>query len=215
MSEDVMVVNPELIRLFITGSTSDLIRLDPAALLEAIEREHSFVNRDTAETSPAYKQIIPYVVLRFDRSFFTLRRTTRQREFRLHNKVSLGIGGHINPEDRQRPGGLILGGLAKELHEEVDLSPDEDDLEFLGILNDESTEVSRVHLGLVYVLHVRTPNVAVRETEKMIGEWLSVDDLAPQRESMESWSEIIYDHYIRDAATTARTQESWLLPSAP
>ena len=100
--------------------------------------------------------------------------------------MSIGIGGHINP------GHDIIEGLRQELDEEIAID-DDYELEFAGIINDASTDVGRVHLGIVYLLRASTKNVRVLETEKMTGEWMQRSALAPLRESMESWSQIAYD----------------------
>ena len=159
-------------------------------VLDAINERHFFIDRATAEVSPQYKQIIPYVVIRHGDAFYLLQRTPRQTEARLHHKLSLGIGGHINPDTPE-----LLDGLHKELEEEVDVAGDYD-LTFAGILNDDSTEVGSVHLGAVFVLDAHDENVSIRETEKMTGRWAGRAELAGVRENMESWSQIVYDSLI-------------------
>jgi predicted NUDIX family phosphoesterase len=159
-------------------------------ILDAITDGHFFLDRPTAEISPQYKQIIPYVLIRHDDAYFLLQRTQRQTEARLHHKLSLGIGGHINPDTPD-----ILDGLQKELEEEVEVVGDYD-LTFVGILNDDTTDVGRVHLGAVYVLDAHEGEVNVRETHKMSGRWVPRAELAEHREAMESWSQIVYDAYI-------------------
>jgi predicted NUDIX family phosphoesterase len=188
LSEEVMVVARRDIGAFIDAHPYDLVR--DGAILDVIARKHFFISRPTAETSPQYKQIIPYVVIRNTDSFFLLKRTPKQTEARLHHKLSLGIGGHINPDTP-----TLLGGLQKELDEEVAVaSPYE--LTFIGMLNDDSTDVGRVHLGAVYLLEPSTREVAVRETEKMTGSWTARRDLLPLRDQMETWSQIVYDKFI-------------------
>ena len=166
---------------FIRASTDEILYL--------ISTRHFFIDRAVAEVSPQYKQIIPYVIIRCGDEYFVLERTARQTEARLHHKVSLGIGGHINP------GHTLLDGLEKELAEEVHVETDFQ-LDFKGILNDDSTEVGTVHLGAVYVLEAATRDVRVRETEKMTGQWMPRAALAPLRERMETWSQIVYDQLI-------------------
>ena len=155
-------------------------------ILEVIRDQHFFVDRPTAEVSPRWRQIIPYVVIRNGDDYFVLQRTAKQTESRLHHKLSLGVGGHINP------GHDLLAGLKKELDEEVDVG-DDYTLQFVGILNDESTEVSRVHLGAVYLLDTPRRDVVVREREKMIGAWRARTTLADAREAMETWSQIVME----------------------
>jgi predicted NUDIX family phosphoesterase len=187
MSEQVMVVPTDDLRPFLTGN--HLIRTRTGEILQLIAERHFFIDRPAAEASPQFRQIIPYVVIRHGDAFFVLQRTAKQTEARLHHKLSLGIGGHINP------GHDLAAGLQKELDEEVRVN-DAYELEFAGILNDESTEVGRVHLGAVYVLHASSTRVAVLETEKMTGRFVARGELAPLREAMETWSQIVYDELI-------------------
>src|SRR5947209_3103201 len=107
-----MVVETALLRPFLTAP---LVREHTNEILDVIAASHTFIARATAEVSPQWKQIIPYVVIRHRDDYFVLQRTARQNEARLHHKVSLGIGGHINP------GHTLLEGLQKELDEEVEL----------------------------------------------------------------------------------------------
>ena len=186
--EQVMVVEREALQSVLVER--GLVQDGTDGVFEVILDRHFFIDRPTAEVSPQYKQIIPYVVIRHGDAYFLLQRTQKQTEARLHHKLSLGIGGHINPDT---PG--LLDGLQKELEEEVEIDGDYD-LTFVGILNDDTTDVGRVHLGAVYVLDAATDDVRVRETEKMTGRWTPRAELAQHREAMESWSQIVYDAFI-------------------
>ena len=188
MTEQVMVVERAAIAEYLVER--GLVQERTEEILDAIVERHFFIDRPVAEQSPQYKQIIPYVLIRHAESFFLLQRTQKQTESRLHHKLSLGIGGHINPDTPD-----LLDGLQKELEEEVEVVGDYD-LTFAGILNDDSTEVGSVHLGAVYVLEAHEGVVHVRETEKMTGRWVLSSELHELREQMETWSQIVYDAVI-------------------
>lgn len=188
MTEQVMVVEREALSRFLVER--GLVQEGVEQVLDVIVDRHFFIDRPTAEISPQYKQIIPYVVIRHRDSYFLLQRTQKQTEARLHHKLSLGIGGHINPDTPD-----LIDGLHKELEEEVDVAGDYE-LTFAGILNDDTTEVGKVHLGAVFVLESDDGEVQVRETEKMTGRWVPRDELAQHREAMETWSQIVYDAIV-------------------
>lgn len=188
MTEQVMVVERDKIAQYLVER--GLVREQLDEILDAIYDGHFFLDRPTAEISPQYKQIIPYVIIRHADSFFLLQRTQKQTEARLHHKLSLGIGGHINPDTPD-----LLDGLHKELEEEVNVAGDYD-LTFAGILNDDTTEVGTVHLGAVYVLEAHDRDVTVRETEKMTGRWVEAAELPALREQLETWSQIVYDELL-------------------
>ncbi len=185
-----MVVERAEIARYIDARSYSLLRDDLDDILDIISEKHFFIDRPTAEQSPQYKQIIPYVVIRHGQSYFLLERTSKQTESRLHHKLSLGIGGHVNPDEP-----TVLGGLQKELEEEVGVEGDYD-VSFVGILNDDTTDVGRVHLGAVYVLDAAEPDVTIRETDKMTGSWVAREKLAALRERMETWSQIVHDEFI-------------------
>jgi predicted NUDIX family phosphoesterase len=184
-TEQVMVVERETLARFLVER--GIVREHTDEMFDLIVELHFFLDRPTAEVSPQYKQIIPYVVIRHGEKYFLLQRTQKQTESRLHHKLSLGIGGHINPDTPD-----LLDGLQKELEEEVDVAGDYD-LSFVGILNDDTTDVGSVHLGAVYLLDAHDADVQVRETEKMTGRWADVEELRALYADMESWSQIVLD----------------------
>src|SRR5205085_4310017 len=105
---------------FLNGRTSHLIRDNASQVIDLIDRAHFFILRADAEVSPHYRQVIPYVVVRHGDDVFTLRRTPKQSEARLHHKVSIRVGGHINP------GHGIVEGWRQELDEEIAIANDYD-----------------------------------------------------------------------------------------
>ena len=181
-----MVVRTADVRPYLN---SRLIRDHARPILDLISTKHLFIDRPLAEVSPEFRQIIPYVIIRNGEHYFVLKRTTKQTEARLHHKLSLGIGGHVNP------GHSLLEGLQKELDEEVDIRANYE-MEFIGMINDDTTDVGRVHLGAAYLLDVSTRDVAIKETEKMIGQWMSRAAIHESRAALESWSQIVYDDFI-------------------
>jgi predicted NUDIX family phosphoesterase len=80
--------------------------LEGSGPLHHIECAMRFADRPAAESDPSRKQIIPYaVVLRGDQ-VFAAERLTGGGESRLHGKLSIGIGGHVNPIDERAANGV-------------------------------------------------------------------------------------------------------------
>ena len=115
------------------------------------------------EVDRAWKQVIPYLVLRDGARYFLMRRTRAGGDARLHDRFSIGVGGHLNPGD-----GDLAGGLRREWREELE-ADFEPEFELIGLLNDDTTEVGSVHLGAVYVADAGGLPVAIRETDKLSG----------------------------------------------
>jgi predicted NUDIX family phosphoesterase len=159
---------------------------------QAVIRErHFFMPRAAVENDPAYQQIIPYVVFRHDARYFLTHRLRASSEKRLRKQYSLGIGGHINPGDLEA-GDPILDGLKREWGEEV-VYDGRFEAELIGLLNDDSSPVSKVHLGVVFLVDGDSPNIAIRETDKLAGELLTLDEMRIYYLGMESWSQMVYD----------------------
>jgi predicted NUDIX family phosphoesterase len=212
MAEDVLVVLNELLKEYVSDDEKNcLIRGRKLQILTAILEDHTFMPRNIAEYDYNYKQVIPYVILRHDKSYLLLKRTSKQTESRLHDKYSLGIGGHINPiATTSLAGDIILHGLFKELNEEVFINKP-GKLEFLGVINDESSSVSRVHLGLVYILELLSSEYKILESEKMSGQWADADELSAYYDMMETWSQIVYDNFVLSKGKY-QTQKGSVLP---
>jgi predicted NUDIX family phosphoesterase len=156
-------------------------------LLEAIEQQGRYEPRDAMECDPAFKQVIPYLVLRDGERYFLMRRTRAGRDERLHDRYSIGVGGHLNPGD----GGLD-GGLRREWAEELeaDFVPT---FRLVGLLNDDTTDVGSVHLGVVYVADAAGRPVAIRETDKLTGRFVDPAAVAEVEAELESWSQLAFE----------------------
>ena len=169
-------------------------------VLKRIVQNGLFRKRSELEEDPSFKQVIPYAVISNNESFCLFKRRSGQTEKRLHNKLSLGVGGHMNPgNSRESDDQYLINELKRELFEEVRLLNGcaIEDIEFIGFINDDTIPVGRVHIGLLYNIHVSSKNVVINETDKMTADWVDKPDLAEFYEGMETWTKIIFDSYIK------------------
>jgi predicted NUDIX family phosphoesterase len=157
------------------------------AALDAVRRDGFFLRRGDAEEDPAHKQVIPYLVLRDGERWFLMRRTKAGGDSRLHDLWSIGVGGHLNPGDRD-----VEGGLRREWAEEV-VAAFEPAFEPVGLLNDDTTPVGAVHLGIVFVADAAGRSVEIRETDKLTGSFATTEQVAAVRDSMETWSRLVFE----------------------
>jgi predicted NUDIX family phosphoesterase len=160
-----------------------------------IREHHFFMARAKVEEDPNYQQIIPYVVFRHGDRYFLTHRLRASSEKRLRKQYSLGVGGHINPGDLEG-GDPIQDGMKREWEEEV-IYEGSFETKLIGLLNDESAPVSKVHLGVVFLVDGDTPNIAIRETDKLAGELLTLEEMRMFYLEMESWSQMVYDRLAR------------------
>jgi predicted NUDIX family phosphoesterase len=170
-------------------------------VLRKIVQNGLFLKRSELEEDPSFKQIIPYAIISNKESFFLFRRTSGQTEKRLHNKFSLGVGGHMNPNDSlESKEQYLIDELNRELFEEVKLLNGclIKDIEFIGFINDDTIPVGRVHIGLLYNIHLSNKEVYINETDKMTADWIEKSSLADFYEGMETWTKIAFDFYIQD-----------------
>jgi len=197
-TEQILVVPTQLFRSlgYFQGFSAEIDRYLPDLLdgPQAVYRP-----RAEMETDPDFKQLIPYVIFRYtsadgEVSLFCYTRGSGQGEARLHNKMSLGVGGHISRDDCDSSS-AYRAGMQRELDEEVAI-----DCQFtercIGLINDDSNEVGQVHLGVVHVLDVTQPRVTAREAELEDGEFLTLKQLRKLRDRLETWSQICLDHLL-------------------
>lgn len=174
----------------------------PSPVIElSILDSYSFREREEAETNFQFKQVVPYILVRYKNQYLVSQRTIKQQETRLHNLFSIGQGGHVTDQDFIAGTSLdasdpLLAGLMRELREEFVLGP-EYGCNCIGLINDNSNEVGKVHLGLVYELRVSTPLLEVAEKGKHIAQWMDGIAVRACYAKMENWSKIVVDHVIR------------------
>lgn len=163
----------------------------PDALADLIRRAGTYQPRSAMEADPTWKQVIPYPILRDGERWFLMRRTKAGGDARLHDRYSIGVGGHVNPADDALDGDLG-GALRREWHEElvVDFVPG---FRFVGLLNDDTTAVGAVHLGLVHEGDAAGRPVAIRETAKLSGAFASSAEVAAVEDRLETWSQIAFE----------------------
>ena len=157
------------------------------AFLDVVASEGRYAPREAMETDPTHKQIIPYLVLRDGDRYFLMRRTRAGVDRRLHDRWSIGVGGHLNPGDDG-----LLGGLRREWREELE-ADFEPDFEPIALLNDDTTDVGAVHLGVVFVAHAAGRPVSVREHDKLTGAFATPGEVAAVLEDLESWSRLVFE----------------------
>jgi predicted NUDIX family phosphoesterase len=154
--------------------------------------------RSEVEDDPGYKQIIPYVVFRCNGDVFCYTRGKSQGESRLHRLRSLGVGGHVSEEDAQ--GGTDLdayeAAMRREIDEEVAIaSPGRSGR--VGLINDDSTPVGQVHLGVVHLFDLEQPHVRAREEGLAEAGFLPLSSVLTIQHEFETWSQICIDSVLR------------------
>jgi predicted NUDIX family phosphoesterase len=155
----------------------------------------SYRPRSEMEEDTSFKQLIPYVIIRrIDGDTTTIFEYTRgkgQGEKRLHAKRSVGIGGHISSDDEAAETSLhpYEEGMRRELDEEVIIDTPYTQ-KCVGLINDDETPVGQVHLGVVHILDVESPNVRPREEDILDCGFRPVQELLDNLDGFETWSQI-------------------------
>jgi len=165
-AEEVLCVSEESFKDTLTfqGIETDTEQLLPRLLASAATQ---YIPRAEAESRDSAKQFITYVLVQSGQRILCFRRSylSRAAEF-LRGSKCIGFGGHVTAADEDilshRDRGLSEC-ARRELTEELTL-PDpialaltstsrlfrEAPLEVLGVLNDDSSEVGRRHVAVVY-----------------------------------------------------------------
>ena len=189
-----------------------------AGLDVAIQRlldpqNHFFMDRAAAEQDPSHKQLIPYCIFRCGERVLHYTRGKAGGESRLHAKISVGVGGHINPIDtgngRTGPAAYHAA-VAREIDEELEIASSTTQ-RIIALLNDESNAVGQVHLGIVHLIELQAAAVTSREDALLD---LSFSPLAELNgglfERLETWSQICIRHLAQaEQIGRAAGAQSW------
>lgn len=155
-----------------------------------------FMARPDAEIDPSHKQIIPYSIFHHAGKYLVYTRGGKGGEKRLHAKMSIGIGGHINPHDEREDflaSTTYMNGVEREIDEELRITGRHTQ-RVIGLINDDSNEVGQVHLGVVHLFELDSDAVESNEESIQDIRFLSLDDMMRNRDGLETWSQICADH---------------------
>lgn len=152
----------------------------------------SFVRRGIAEEDRQKKQIIPYILLQTADGDLTAAYSRQGNEKRLHNLWSIGIGGHINPEDKTSGTNdfenILKTGMQREIEEELALRVASDPIEFIGMISEDITPVGSVHMGAVFLIRTQDPQGYLPGDELHNFTWHETRALSQL--NLELWSEL-------------------------
>jgi predicted NUDIX family phosphoesterase len=154
-----------------------------------------FVERFKAEYNPLFKQIIPYIIVKYKTKYYVTRRLKGSGESRLVGLVACP-GGHINPIDNSN--NIVIKALERELKEELNIEPDMiEKVKYEGVIYSNADLVSQDHLGFVYTVILNTDDIEIGEPKSLVGEWMSKKKLNQLYDEMENWYRIVFDAIIR------------------
>lgn len=175
-----------------TKKIQDKFYPTPIKEIVPLVRKSKFILRYDAEYNTALVQLIPYILL-VDKKKSAIYVTHRiAGEERLRDSIALGCGGHISPEDVG--GDLLYRSARREMNEEIQVSPWDDEFNYLGTVRDLSSSTPD-HLGCVLYLTIKK-NAKVKETDKLSGEWMTFEELTKNYGKFESWARHILDSML-------------------
>jgi predicted NUDIX family phosphoesterase len=196
--EEILVISRQL---FDELGAFQGIKTDVDGYLEAIldPANNFFMDRGKAEDDPSFKQIIPYALFHHNGKYLHYTLGKSGGESRLHAQGSVGVGGHINPVDeRADPLGkaTYLAGVEREIDEELNITGGHQN-RIVGLLNDDSNDVGKVHLGVVHIFDLESEDVTSAEDALANLAFQSSDDLTGKLHgSLETWSRFCVDELI-------------------
>lgn len=152
----------------------------------------SYRPRDEMEEDLSYKQLIPYCIFVHEGNVFNYRRGTAQGESRLHSKRSVGVGGHICTLDKGGKNHAYMEGMEREIDEEI-LVEGGYQSKCVGLINDDETEVGKVHLGIVHIFELEQAKVSPKEASMLEAGFSSPEELLSEQDQFETWSQICLD----------------------
>ena len=198
--EQILVVKSDI--LFQNGKWLGLKTDNLDYYIDLIKKNSEFRRRGDMENDSSWQQIIPYMLFNFKGKYFVYKYLPGAGEQRLVSTYQLGVGGHINEEDVKEGleayNDVLETGMMREWNEEVDFKGNILSTKFVGIINDETTAVESVHIGLVYDFTGDSDNIQIKETDKMAGEMVDLKDIKKCIESNPKsiWMQIVYNQYL-------------------
>ena len=193
--EKVLVVPAEVI--FNKGKWQGLKKDNVDYYLDLIKNNYQFKKRGDVETDPSWQQIIPYIVFSSESKYFIYKYLLKAGEQRLVDTYQIGVGGHINEIDTSGSRDVLEEGMMREWSEEVEYKGNILERKLIGLLSDDSRPVEAVHLGLVYSFVGDSPEISIKEKDKMKGELVELKDIEEKIKDNDGiWIKLVYRDYL-------------------
>ncbi|MBL7565078.1 NUDIX domain-containing protein [Staphylococcus saccharolyticus] len=155
--------------------------------------EYEVKRRGDMEEDPSFKQLISYCLLENEKGeILVYERLSGGGEERLHGQSSVGVGGHMNNVvGADSINEVLRVNAQRELEEEVGLcQEDSQNMEYLGFINDDTNEVGKVHMGIVFKITVHSNDVEAKETDTLKIRWAEKGSIESY-DDFETWSALI------------------------
>ena len=155
-----------------------------------------YIYRDEVEGKPELQQIIPYILIRsVEGKYLVAKKTNTNSKNKSNNSISIGFGGHLKPCDGIRQ--VLFQGAVRELLEEVYLSH-YSPMKFLGYVRDMGSKIND-HLGCVFLIdNVDSKETSIRETDKLVGDWYTKEQLIEHYGKLETWAKHITNYLVEN-----------------
>lgn len=166
------------------------------SIFRRYREEGKFIKRYDAEEDCTFQQIIPYVLIanEDESKYFITQRI--QGDSRLQNKLSIGLGGHINPCDFLPTQDYILANICREIHEEAYVEYAKP-IKYLGTIREISSSTND-HLGLLFKLQVKEETAKILEVDTLKGIWMTPKELYDNYSKFEGWAKIVINYILEN-----------------
>jgi predicted NUDIX family phosphoesterase len=179
-----------------------------------------YLPRGMVEEDESWRQLVAYSILlrESDLHVWAYPREKGQGEVRLHGRISIGVGGHVGIEDYSNSYfegpiagshlGSVIACAGREVKEETGLRGDYQ-FQMIGLIDDRSTPVARVHLGVVFLVSIpssawdRGPIMRHVPGAAFVP-WSTVGSHDVQG-NLESWSSLLWRAHAVPAALSMRS----------
>lgn len=156
-----------------------------------------YIYRDEVEGKPELQQIIPYILIRsVEGKYLVAKKADTKSKNKSNNSISIGFGGHLKPCDGTRQ--VLFQGAVRGLLEEISLShllP----MKFIGYVRDMQSNIND-HLGCVFLIdNIDSKNTSIRNTEKIIGDWYTKEQLIEHYGKLEAWAKHITNYLVENS----------------
>lgn len=170
-------------------------------LEETILSHAEYLERGLMEQDPSYQQPIPYALIVNPQTKCVIAyqrggNNSATGEHRLYERRSLWVWGHVEQDEQDTPNPLDAT-IRKEVQEETGLTTI-DQCTIIWYINDNSDQVGKVHLGVVYLITTSDTNVTVVDGEMQQVYFKTIQEIDDMITSdyydVESWSRIVREH---------------------
>lgn len=167
--------------------------------IDRFKVEHEYESKNHLNK---YKQIVSYIIIQYKNKLIRFQRHKTKVNFYEEyedGQFSIGFGGHVQSTDHNifSEYSGYPESIEREIFEETGITLEQiNKIEFIGVLNDDSTPRGKNHFAFIHLVDLKSPVFSTKEKEVMNVQLVDFSEISAKFAHFELWSKLCLQQFF-------------------